>query len=98
MVHMRGQVRLEEQEKVRADLDCSSSSFSIVHCFRGVDAAAAISGRPVRLIQNQHRPDFPPDSARIDAGIVYNVAMVRCWNENRLGDRTLDLVQCEQRF
>src|SRR6185437_15207102 len=82
-VRVCGLMRAEKQEEVGADLNRSASCFRIIHGPGGGDAAAAISRRPVALAQDEHRPHFPPDRLSVDAGIVYNMAVIRGGDEDR---------------
>ena len=81
----------EEEEEVRANLDRSAGRFRRIHLFHRSDTAASICCRPVALIQDQHRPNFPPDWFGVEKARVDDMAVIGRWHKYRCGGRALDL-------
>jgi transposase InsO family protein len=75
-VRRRTYYRAEEEEEVGADLCGSAGLFGCVHCLYRRDPPASVQRRPIRLLHDEHRPDFPPDRLRVDTVVVDDVAMI----------------------
>ena len=72
MVHSR----VKKQKEVRTNFNGSARRLRLIHQFRRCNTTASIRGGPITLLQDEDRPDFPPDVSRVDTGIVHNMAMV----------------------
>lgn len=76
------QVGTKEEEEIRSNFNRSARSLCVIHRLRRCDAATAICGWPVALIENEDGPHFPPDRSRVHTAVVDHVVVVWSWNED----------------
>src|SRR5262249_21027544 len=56
----------------------------------------AVWRRPIALLENQGRPDFPPDRQSVDTAVIHNMIVIWSWHKNGSGGRARGLAECDQ--